>query len=435
MLLRLGRVPVLVVSSADAAREIMKTHDLIFANRPKSKIFEKLVYDYKDVSMAPYGEYWRQMKSVFVLQLLSNKRVQSFRPVREEEVANLIADIEGLLSSASPTTVNLGERFAALTNDVVCRVALGRKYGGKRFKAILMEFVELLGALSFGDYIPWLAWVDRVSGLDERLDKVAKELDGFLDEVVQEHVEKRMNCEGGIDVQEGKEDFVDILLSIQKDSSVGFSIDKITIKALILDAFAAGTDTTYTALEWAMTELLRHPNAMRQAQAEVRRIAGHKSSITEEDLDQMCYLKAVIKETLRSHPPIPLLIPRESTQDTKVMGYDVAARTRVIVNAWAIGRDPSLWDSPDEFRPERFLNSSINFQGHDFELIPFGAGRRGCPGIAFAIVVDELVLANLLHKFDWRLPDGVGQLDMTESTGLTIHKKFPLIASAAIATL
>lgn len=275
MLLRLGRVPVLVVSSADAAREIMKTHDLIFANRPKSKIFEKLVYDYKDVSMAPYGEYWRQMKSVFVLQLLSNKRVQSFRPVREEEVANLIADIEGLLSSASPTTVNLGERFAALTNDVVCRVALGRKYGGKRFKAILMEFVELLGALSFGDYIPWLAWVDRVSGLDERLDKVAKELDGFLDEVVEEHVEKRMNCEGGVDVQEGKEDFVDILLSIQKDSSVGFSIDKITIKALILDAFAAGTDTTYTALEWAMTELLRHPNAMRQAQAEVRRIAGH----------------------------------------------------------------------------------------------------------------------------------------------------------------
>lgn len=201
MLLRLGRVPVLVVSSADAAREIMKTHDLIFANRPKSKIFEKLVYDYKDVSMAPYGEYWRQMKSVFVLQLLSNKRVQSFRPVREEEVANLIADIEGLLSSASPTTVNLGERFAALTNDVVCRVALGRKYGGKRFKAILMEFVELLGALSFGDYIPWLAWVDRVSGLDERLDKVAKELDGFLDEVVEEHVEKRMNCEGGVDVQ------------------------------------------------------------------------------------------------------------------------------------------------------------------------------------------------------------------------------------------
>ncbi|KAK3439857.1 hypothetical protein EUGRSUZ_B00199 [Eucalyptus grandis] len=234
MLLRLGRVPVLVVSSADAAREIMKTHDLIFANRPKSKIFEKLVYDYKDLSMAPYGEYWRQMKSVFVLQLLSNKRVQSFRPVREEEVANLIADIEGLLSSASPTTVNLGERFAALTNDVVCRVALGRKYGGKRFKAILMEFVELLGALSFGDYIPWLAWVDRVSGLDERLDKVAKELDGFLDEVVEEHVEKRMNCEGGVDVQEGKEDFVDILLSIQKDSSVGFSIDKITIKALIL---------------------------------------------------------------------------------------------------------------------------------------------------------------------------------------------------------
>ncbi|KAF8016910.1 hypothetical protein BT93_H2190 [Corymbia citriodora subsp. variegata] len=433
MLLRLGRVPVLVVSSADAAREIMKTQDLVFSNRPKSRIFEKLVYDNKDVAMAPYGEYWRQMKSVFVLHLLSNKRVRSFSPVREEEVANLIADIEGSLSSGSPTTVNLGERFAALTNDVVCRVAFGRKYGGKRFKAMLMEFAELLGALSFGDYIPWLAWVDRVSGLDERMDKVAKEFDDFLDEVVEEHVQKRMKYEGGVDGQEGKEDFVDILLSIQKESSLGFPIDKVSIKALILDAFAAGTDTTYTVLEWAMTELLRHPNAMGRAQAEVRRIAGHKSSIAEDDLDQLRYLKAVIKETLRSHPPIPLLVPRESTQDTKVMGYDIAAGTRVIVNTWAIGRDPSLWNSPEEFRPERFLNSSIDFKGHDFELIPFGAGRRGCPGIAFSIVVDELVLANLLHKFDWRLPDGVEQLDMTESIGLTIHKKFPLVASATIA--
>lgn len=209
---------------------------------------------------------------------------------------------------------------------------------------------------------------------------------------------------------------------------------RLTTLLKMQDAFAAGTDTTYTVLEWAMTELLRHPNAMQRVQAEARRIAGDKSSITEDDLDQMRYLKAVIKETLRLHPPIPLLIPRESTQDTKVKGYDVAAGTRVIVNSWAITRDPLLWDSPEEFRPERFLNSSIDFKGHDFELIPFGAGRRGCPGIAFSIAVDELVLANLLHKFDWRLPDGVEELDMTESTGLTIHKKFPLIASAALAT-
>ncbi|XP_030531144.2 cytochrome P450 736A117-like [Rhodamnia argentea] len=434
MVLRLGRVPALVVSSVDAARAILKTHDVVFSDRPKSSIFRKLLYDQKDVAMAPYGEYWRQTKSVFVLHLLSNKRVQSFRTVREEEVANLIGDIKGSLSSVSPANVNLSETFAALTNNVVCRVALGRKYGGKRFKEMLMEFVELLGVFNFGDYIPWLAWVDRLSGLDVKMDKVAKEFDDFLDEVVEEHVEKRKRCDGGAEIVEDKADFVDILLSIQKESTIGISIDRVCMKALILDAFAAGTDTTYTVLEWGMTELLRHPNAMRRAQDELRRVAGDKSSITEDDLDQMCYLKAVIKETLRLHPPIPLLIPRESTQDTKVNGYDVAAGTRVIVNAWAIARDPSLWDSPEEFHPKRFLNLSIDFKGHDFELIPFGAGRRGCPGIAFAIAVDELVLANLLHKFDWGLPDGVEELDMTESTGLTIHKKFPLIASAAIAT-
>ncbi|KAF7847497.1 hypothetical protein BT93_L2901 [Corymbia citriodora subsp. variegata] len=293
-----------------------------------------------------------------------------------------------------------------------------------------------------------------------------------------------------------------------------------------IDALAAGTDTTYTVLEWAMTELLRHPNAMGRAQAEVRRIAGHKSSIAEDDLDQLRYLKAVIKETLRSHPPIPLLVPRESTQDTRVMGYDIAAGTRdmlagatdtiytvmdwamtellrhpqamnilqtevrkiangkpnitdedlknthylravlketlrlhppipllvprlssqdikirgydiavgttVITNVWTIGRDPSTWDEPDEFKPERFLNSSVDFKGQDFELIPFGAGRRGCPGTSLAMATNELVLANLVDKFDWALPEGLKaeDLDMTECTGLTIHRKVHLLAVA-----
>lgn len=171
---------------------------------------------------------------------------------------------------------------------------------------------------------------------------------------------------------------------------------------------------------------------MKKLQQEVTIVAQGRSMIHEKDLEQMEYLKATIKETLRMYPPIPLLIPRESMQDVKIMGYDIPAHTQTIVNAWAIGRDPTLWDEPDEFRPERFLNNSIDYKGLHFELLPFGAGRRGCPGVQFAIVMYELALANVIYKFDLALPDGVKceDLDMSETNSITLHKKSPLLVMA-----
>lgn len=178
-----------------------------------------------------------------------------------------------------------------------------------------------------------------------------------------------------------------------------------------------------------MAELIKNPTAMKTLQTAVREAAGSKGKVEEEDLEKMPYLKAVMKESLRLHPPVPLLVPHESTQDTKVLGYDVAAGTRVLVNVWTIGRDPALWEDPEEFRPERFLNTSIDFKGFHFELIPFGAGRRGCPGIAFAMAVSELALAKLVHEFEFGMVNGGRKegLDMTESCGIAIHRKFPLL--------
>ncbi|KAL0441105.1 UNVERIFIED_CONTAM: cytochrome [Sesamum radiatum] len=194
--------------------------------------------------------------------------------------------------------------------------------------------------------------------------------------------------------------------------------------------YGAGTETTSTVLEWAMTELLRHPSVLKKLQTEVREIVKDKQDITENDLEKMQYLKAVIKETLRFHTPIPLLVPRTARKDVKIMGYDISAGTMVITNAWAISRDPVTWDEPEKFEPDRFLNSSIDFKGLDFELIPFGTGRRGCPGIAFAIATKEIVLANLVHKFDWKLADEGKELDMKERPGLTIRRDVPLLAAA-----
>ncbi|KAJ9140242.1 hypothetical protein P3X46_030914 [Hevea brasiliensis] len=189
MLLHLGSVPVLVISSAEMAREVLKTHDLVFADRPKSRMNGKLLYDQRDVAAAPYGEYWRQMKSLCVLHLLSTKRVQSFRDLREEETAYMI---ERVKKSCSSSPINLSEVFARLTNGVVCRSALGRKYnaaeGGTKFKELLGEFGELLGCFDVGDYISWLGWINHVNGLYARAEKVAKEFDDFLERVVQEHI-------------------------------------------------------------------------------------------------------------------------------------------------------------------------------------------------------------------------------------------------------
>ncbi|XP_059665357.1 3-beta-hydroxylase-like [Cornus florida] len=439
MLLHLGSKPTLIVSSVDAAHEIMKTHDLNFSTRPKSSIAGRLFYD-RDVAFAPYGEYWRQVRSICVLHLLSSKMVRSFRRVREEETTLVLEKIKQSCPSPSPSPLNLTEMFISLSNDVVCRVALGKKYsggeGGRKLKDLFRELVEVLGIFNVEEYIPWLGWLNRVNGLNTKVEKVAKDLDKFMEIVMEEHTDGRKKESGGggsDEHDEGQQDFVDVLLGIQRESNTtAFPLHRDSIKALILDMFTGGTETTSTTLEWEMTELLRNPKVMKELQNEVRRVARDKDDITEDDLENMHYLKAVVRESMRLHPPVPLLIPRESIHDVEVMGYDIAAGTRVFINAWAIARDPSFWEDAKEFWPERFLNTSIDYKGHDFQFIPFGAGRRGCPGIQFAMTLNELALAKLVHKFDFALPNGARaeDMDMTEAPGISLNRKYPLLVVA-----
>lgn len=197
--------------------------------------------------------------------------------------------------------------------------------------------------------------------------------------------------------------------------------------------FVAGTDTISTLLEWEMSELMKNPHMMKRLKEEARTVANGRTYITEDDLSNMKYLKALVKEALRMYPPIPLLVPRESRQDVKVNGYSIKAGTRVFINAWGIARDPRYWDQPDEFRPERFLDTSVDVKGIDYQLIPFGSGRRGCPGLVYAMAANDLVLANLVHQFNWELPGGAGaKVDMSEAFGFTVHRKFPLMAYATV---
>jgi cytochrome P450 len=193
--------------------------------------------------------------------------------------------------------------------------------------------------------------------------------------------------------------------------------------------FVAGTDTSATILEWLMAELIKNPSIMKRAQEEVRRVVSKKSKLDKNDINKMDYLKCILKETLRLHPPIPLLLPRETLTSVKIGGYDIPPKTRVYTNTWAMQRDPKVWERPEEFLPERFKDNPIDFRGQDFEFIPFGGGRRGCPGLTFGVASVEYVVANILYWFDWKLPSANVEgedLDMSESNGLTVTKKIPL---------
>lgn len=239
MMIHLGSKPILVASSAEVAREIMKTHDLVFSNRSKTAIVDRLLYGSKDVAAAPYGEYWRQVRSICVLQLLSNKRVQSYRKVREEETSIMIEKIRKRCSS-SREAINLSEILVELTNDVICRIALGMKYGdeedGGRDLGFFKEFGELLGTFDVGDYIPWLGWLNGFNGLDAKVERVGKQIDGFLDGIIEDHRNRR-NRDASID-QTGEEetglDFVDILLEIQREDMAGFTLELESLKAIVL---------------------------------------------------------------------------------------------------------------------------------------------------------------------------------------------------------
>lgn len=422
MLIQLGSVPVLVASSAESAREILKTHDVVFSSRPKLRIIDTITYGSKDIAFSPYGEHWRQIRSIAVLKLLSSRRVESFRGVREDETRVMIDTI----GESCGSLVDLGELVSLLTNDVVCRVTLGRTFRGLKFNDLLARFTYLLGVFSVGNYIPWLSWVDRLSGLEAKTKKVAEEFDEFLEGILEEHINKKRMVDG----DDGEvQDLVDVLLDAQRENTTSFTLDRDVIKAAIMDIFAAGTVTTSTVTVWAISELIRHPSVMKKLQHEVGEIAQGKSMIHEEDLEKMHYLQAVLKETMRLHTPLPLLISRKSTQDVKLMGYDIVAGTQVIINAWAIARDPSLWEEFDKFKPERFLNSPIDYNGFHFEFLPFGGGRRGCPGIHFAMAINSLALANLVYRYDLKLPNGE-ELDMSAITGLSLHRKSPLLVVA-----
>ncbi|RCV05136.1 hypothetical protein SETIT_1G058400v2 [Setaria italica] len=430
MMLRFGEVPVVVASSPAAAREVMRTHDAAFASRPMGPMSRLWFQGADGILFAPYGDAWRQLRRVCTQELLSARRVQAFRPVREDELRRLLRAVAA--ASAAGRPVNLTETISTYIADSTVRAIIGSRRLKDRdaYLQMLKGLFGIMPGMSLPDLFPSSRLAMLVSRAPARIQAYRRRMRQIMDGIIQEHRERAAAAGDGDD----EEDFVDVLLRLQKEVDSQFPLTTENIKTVMLDIFGASTETSATTLDWAMAELLRNPGAMEKAQREVREalaVAGH-DTVTEDSLGDLHYLRFVVKETLRLHPPATMLVPRQCQSPCQVLGFDVPAGITVLVNAWAVGRDPDHWDDPERFLPERFERSMKDFKGADFEFIPFGAGRRICPGMTFGLAHIELALAALLFHFDWALPGGVAaeELDMTEAFGIATPRRYDLLVVA-----
>ncbi|KAF5482096.1 hypothetical protein F2P56_002690 [Juglans regia] len=432
MQLKFGSFPVVVASSPTMAKEFLKTHDHIFASRPQSAAGKYTSYNHTDLTWAPYGPYLRQARKLFQSELFSSKRLESFEYIRVEERCALVSR----LCTFSGKPIKVIEHLSHLTLSVISRITLGKNYfkesesgtstGSTKleeFQEILDELLLLNGVLNIGDWIPWLDFLD-LQGYVRRMKAVMEKLDQVYDHVLDEH-KARMGGKGFV-----PKDMVDLLLQMADNPSVDVKLTCDNIKGLIQDLIAGGTDTSASMVEWAMSELLKQPHLIKIANEELDRIIGKQKWVEEKDIPQLPFIDAIMKETMRKHPAAVLLAPHLAQEDCKVAGYDIRKGTRIFINVWGMGRDSTIWDAPREFRPERFLGKAIDVKGNDFELLPFGSGRRRCPGYSLGLKMISSTLANMLHGFEWTLPDNMKpeDLSMEEVYGLITHRKFPLVA-------
>ncbi|KMZ73186.1 hypothetical protein ZOSMA_151G00170 [Zostera marina] len=430
MHLKFGQISQVVVSSSDLAKEFLKTHDINFSSRQDIFTSRLLMYNNRDVVFAPYGEYWRQMRKIVTLELLSAKKVKSFNRLRREEMVKMM----DILTKAARngTSVNLSEMFLILNNNISTRSMFGDNLRHQTvFLDAMKEVVVLATSSNFSNFFPLLEnFSGWLTGMKLKVEKTHKIIDKILNTIIDEHLGKINNDNS---MEDGEEDFLDILLKLQKENQFGFEFSMNDLKAVFLDLFIGGTETTSTTLEWIISELVKNPTTLKKVTSEVRQ----KFSITDSKTDdydnnfskEMGYMQNVIKESFRLHPPSPLLIPHESREKCQIKGYDIEEKTSVIVNVWAIGRDPNKWKDPEIFKPERFIGNPIDFKGSHFDLIPFGSGRRICPGMTFGLANVELSLATLLYHFDWKIPNDLPgkDLDMAEGFRGTLGRKNPLI--------
>ncbi|CAN0922152.1 Cytochrome P450 82A4 [Linum grandiflorum] len=411
--IRMGVHQALVVSSWETAKECFTTHDRVFADRPATLAMDLLGYQRAMIAFTSYGPYWRKIRKISTLELLSSHRLEMLRDVRESEVKLATKELYEHWESEKrarngTVSVEMSNWFGEVTLNVILKMIVGKSVGyftggkdGAKLMGLFKDFFELSGRFLVADGVPYLRWLD-VGGFEKAMRRTAAEMDVVVEGWLKEHKGKR-DSGGGLKTED---DFMDVIMN-----------------ALTV----AASDTTNVTMTWLLALLVNHPDVLRKAQLEIDNNVGKERQVHESDLHNLVYLKAIVNETMRLYPAGPLSVPHQSMEDCTVAGHLVRKGTRLITNISKIQRDPKVWSNPDEFQPDRFLTShkDVEVRGQHFELIPFGSGRRMCPGLNFALQVMYLTVAALLHGFDFSRMSSE-PVDMTESIGLTNPRAFPL---------
>ncbi|KAG6658180.1 trimethyltridecatetraene synthase-like [Carya illinoinensis] len=430
MQLKFGSFPVVVASSPEMAKQFLKTHDQIFASRPQHAAGRYTSFNYGNLLWAPYGPYLQRGRKICLSELLSSKRLESSEYIRFEERHDFVSRLFAL--SGKPVKVN--DHLSRLNFSIMSRMILGKKYFSEsqfktskitfeEFEEMFSQWLLLSSVLNIGDWIPWMKFLD-LQGYVKRMKALAKKFDRFYDLVFDEHMASREGVKQFV-----PKDMVDVLLQLVDDPSVDAKLTYDQVKGLTQALLIGGTDTSMVTMEWAMSELLKQPHLIIKAREELDRIVGKDRWVEEKDIAQLPFIDAIMKETMRKHPVAAMLPAHLALEDCDIAGYHISKGTRVVINTWSIGRDPSIWDAPEEFRPERFIEKAIDVKGQDFTLLPFGSGRRMCPGYSLGLRMTMATLANMIHGFEWKLPDNMKpeDLGMEEFYGLATTRKFPLV--------
>ncbi|XP_047329895.1 iridoid oxidase [Impatiens glandulifera] len=432
MTLWLGSMNTVVISSSEAAREMFKNHDTVFAGR---KIYEAMRGKYGSegsLITSQYGPHWRMLRRLSTTEFFVTSRLDATESVRSRCVEQMVRFIDEAVECGTDG-IDVGRFIFLMTFNLIGNLMFSKDLldpnseRGAKFFHHAGKVMELAGKPNVADYLPFLKPFDP-QGLRKRsLFHIEHAFDiagTFIND-------RTKSLEKGGD-ENRKRDFLDVLLDYRGDGVEGPpKFSSRTINVIVFEMFTAGSDTTTSTLEWAMAELLHNPNKLQKAQQELRSFISPNKKVQEKDIENLPYLRAVIKETLRLHPPLPFLVPHMAMDSCTMLGYNILKSTQILVNVWAIGRDPNIWDGSLEFRPERFLDPNCaDYKGHHFDFIPFGSGRRMCPAVPLATSVLPLALGCLLHSFDWVLADGLkpNEMDMSERMGITLRKAVPLKA-------
>ncbi|KAL8058765.1 hypothetical protein ABFX02_03G042600 [Erythranthe guttata] len=426
MYLKLGTIQTIVASSPEMAKEILQKHDQICSDRTVPHTAQAANHHKSSLAWLPVGTKWRKFRKICKEHMFTVHKLQSSEGLRKEKLQQLRDYLHECCSNRR--VVDIGEVAFVTSLNLISTTLFSidfARFGSdsaQEMKGTIKGLMKILGTPNLADYFPILKRIDP-QGLKRESEAYAGKLLTTFDQITSERL--RLMGMSSSDSPR-KNDLLQVLLDLNQERDSDLSRDE--LKHLFLVLIVGGADTSTDTVEWAMTELLRNPEIMSKAKNELRTVIGENKQLEESDISKLPYLRAVIKETFRFHPVAPFLIPHKANANVEMNDYIIPKDAQILVNIWAMGRDSSIWSNPNIFEPERFLDSKINFKGHDFEFIPFGSGRRICPGMPLAHIMVHLMVASLIHDFEWKLEPGIKpeEMDLNEMFGLSLHKAVPL---------